>query len=334
MHPGPQPARAAPASAAARARARARRAAAARSSPRRPRARRRRRAPARDERARTAHAASTCVAASACRRGRRGGGGERGGGEGEARGVGQRAPRGELGREGAVDGVAGAGRVDDVDLRGREPDRRAARLEQQRAVGAERDQDGRAGLLGERAGGGLRVVAAGQLGGLGRVRREHGERRVGELARGRGVEDDAPAGLGGGARGGGDDLRARPRGRAESRRRRRGRGRRPASAALAPEATAIWFSPAASTTISATPVGASTRATPDTSMPSAASSATAASPSLVGADRADERHRGAQPRRGDGLVGGLAAAVLGEVPARDGLAGRGQAGDGRRRGPR
>ena len=52
-----------------------------------------------------------------------------------------------------------------------------------------------------------------------------------------------------------------------------------ASSALAPEATAIWFSPAASTTISATPVGEDTRATPLTSMPSRANSATASAPS-------------------------------------------------------
>jgi hypothetical protein len=49
---------------------------------------------------------------------------------------------------------------------------------------------------------------------------------------------------------------------------------------LAPEATAIWFSPASSTTIAATPVGApSRRATWLVSMPSAASSASASSPS-------------------------------------------------------
>ena len=35
-------------------------------------------------------------------------------------------------------------------------------------------------------------------------------------------------------------------------------------------------------------------------------------------------HPRAEPRRGDGLVGALAAAVAGEAPARDGLAGRGQ----------
>jgi hypothetical protein len=42
---------------------------------------------------------------------------------------------------------------------------------------------------------------------------------------------------------------------------------------------------------------------------------------LVGADRADERDRRPHPRRGDGLVGRLAAAVLGEPAARHGLAG-------------
>ena len=45
---------------------------------------------------------------------------------------------------------------------------------------------------------------------------------------------------------------------------------------------------------------------------------------VVGADRADHRHARAEPRRRDGLVGALAAAVAGEAPAGDGLAGRGQ----------
>ena len=50
------------------------------------------------------------------------------------------------------------------------------------------------------------------------------------------------------------------------------------TSALAPEATAIWFSPAASTVISATPVGASARATQPVSTPSPRSSSSASSP--------------------------------------------------------
>jgi hypothetical protein len=41
---------------------------------------------------------------------------------------------------------------------------------------------------------------------------------------------------------------------------------------------------------------------------------------IVVADRADERHRGAEPRCGDRLVGALAAAVAGEAAARHRLA--------------
>ena len=49
---------------------------------------------------------------------------------------------------------------------------------------------------------------------------------------------------------------------------------------------------------------------------------------LVVSDRADEHDRSAEPRGGDRLVGALAAAVLRETPAGDGLAGARQARDG------
>ena len=63
-------------------------------------------------------------------------------------------------------------------------------------------------------------------------------------------------------------------------------------------------------------------------MPSSRSSRDGGVAQLVVSDRADERDGGAQPRGGDGLVGALAAPVLREAPAGDGLARRGQAGDG------
>ena len=57
-------------------------------------------------------------------------------------------------------------------------------------------------------------------------------------------------------------LRTASSGISSWRGRRRSARARPASSAFAPGATAIWFSPLASTRISATPVGASTRAAP------------------------------------------------------------------------
>ena len=104
---------------------------------------------------------------------------------------------------------------------------------------------------------------------------------------------------------------------------------RPASTvAFAPGATEIWFSPAASTAISATPVAAPAAvATCVTSTPSAASGGASLRPERVVADRADHRHTAdiaERPRGRDGLVPALAALVLVE-PAADRLAGGGEA---------
>ena len=63
----------------------------------------------------------------------------------------------QLGRQSAVDGVARAGGVDDVDRGRRQALDRPARFEQQRAVAAERDQDRRA-RVGDQARGGLRRI--------------------------------------------------------------------------------------------------------------------------------------------------------------------------------
>ena len=86
----------------------------------------------------------------------------------------------------------------------------------------------------------------------------------------------------------------------------------PDSALLAPEATAIWFSPWASTTMRATPVAVS-------GQPRHAAGRDARRPErvedLVGqgivADRGHEPRRRAVRRRGHGLVGALATRSAG-----------------------
>ena len=97
------------------------------------------------------------------------------------------------------------------------------------------------------------------------------------------------------------------------------------SAAFAPPATAIEFSPASSTTIRATPVASSGSVnSPATSTPSASSAARAARPERVVTDRADEEGPRPEPGGGHRLVAALAAVVLREPAADDGLALAGQ----------
>ena len=79
-----------------------------------------------------------------------------------------------------------------------------------------------------------------------------------------------------------------------------------AEPAFAPGATAIAFSPSASTTISATPVGASTRCR-SSSTPAATSDAERLVRERVAADRSHEPHLGPEPRRGERLIRALAA---------------------------
>ena len=107
--------------------------------------------------------------------------------------------------------------------------------------------------------------------------------------------------------------------------RRAARTRSRSTPAFAPAPTAIWFSPAASTTISATPVGTpSSTATPSTRTPSARSSSSAVTAGVVVADGADERDVRAGPRRGDRGVGALAAAETLDARPDDRLARPGQ----------
>ena len=114
----------------------------------------------------------------------------------------------------------------------------------------------------------------------------------------------------------------------------RARTRSRSTRAFAPAPTAIWFSPAASTTISATPV-----ATPSSTATAVDAHALGAqlverpAPGVVVADRADERHRRPHPRRRDRGVRALAAAVLHDARPDDRLPGR-AAGRRRPRGPR
>ena len=161
-----------------------------------------------------------------------------------------------------------------------------------------------------------------------------GEDRAVEAGRGRRVEHRGRAALAGQAEGRAGRGRSGSRGRRGRRRRARARGAPSASrtwasvtAALAPGATAIRFSPLASTRISATPVAVPVEAvdrrrcrTPWPASASSASSPNASSPSA--ATSATSRP---EPRGGDGLVAALAAVEPAERAAEHGLAGLGQA---------
>ena len=248
----------------------------------------------------------------------------------------------ELAGQRAVEGVARPGRVDRLDARRGDPLERVA-VDHERAVGAERHHDRRAGARRERARGGLRSsspASARASSRLGVSRGESSSSSPGQLARRGGVEHDLEVRRAGGPRPGEHgrvghleaEQHDAPRRVAQALLDGAGvdRRRRPApcstaapSSALAPEATAIWFSPASSTTIRATPVALpSSRATPETSIPSARSRASLLAEVVV-ADGAHHPHPRPEPRRGHGLVGALAAAVALERPARHRLAGAG-----------
>ena len=183
----------------------------------------------------------------------------------------------------------------------------------------------------ERAGRRLRVGLAAERGRLGLVRRQDGTEReqlVGQRARRGGVKHDLQIGGPRSARG-----RQHRRVRHLEPDQHHAAGLRARSAAstaagvsslLAPEATAIWFSPASSTAISATPVGAVTRATAETSTPSRLQVGDRLVAEVVAADRADHPHRRALPRRRHRLVRALAAAVALEGAAGHRLARAGQ----------
>ena len=94
--------------------------------------------------------------------------------------------------------------------------------------------------------------------------------------------------------------------------------------AFAPEATPIRFSPAASTSTCATPVGARDRREAVEADAEARQVGARRAPVLVVAGRPHQLHVGAEARRGGRRVGALAALRDRCAPAGDGLAGRRQ----------
>ena len=214
--------------------------------------------------------------------------------------------------------------------------RRQALAVEQRAVAAERDQHRRAGPRSERARRGGDVVLAGQPASLVGVRgQDHAVEPVDQVARGRGVQDRLPAG-GARCRGaGGDRLRRHLVAEQHDTARSGLRGRdaaglppvssgasavvtaSPVSAAFAPEATAIWFSPRSSTTITATPVAtSSSRSAADDVDALGLELAQRLVAEVVGADGADPAHPRTGPRRRNRLVRALAAAVAARTSRR------------------
>ena len=90
----------------------------------------------------------------------------------------------------------------------------------------------------------------------------------------------------------------------------------------------MTFSPLASTKISAMPVAAAASRTPDSwTLPSLRQASASAAKRIL-ADRADHAHLAAGARRGQRLVGALAAWRGAEAAAAHGFAGIGQAVDG------
>ena len=192
--------------------------------------------------------------------------------------------------------VAGAGAVDRLDRRRLRACDLLPVLEQHRAFGAEREADEPGdGRRAPRSSSRFTIVtsAAGRA-----------------VPRGRGVEEEARRELGRARdRLGRDLLLAEHRIVAVEQRESSGR-----SSAFAPGATTIVVSPAASTVISATPVGASF-ASHRSSTPASRNPASALVRELVAPDAADHRDLGAEPRRGDRLIRSLAAGHAREARA-------------------